>query len=354
MIKITFVTSTLISGGAERVISLLANNFSEKGYQVDIICLRKQIVFYPIDENVHVVFAEVESKANFLPFKMLWMRSYIKRTRPDVVIPFMERIYCVTLLTLWGISVPIISSERNDPRQASLIKKILRRLLLWRTTELVVQTESVKSYFSKKMQRRIKIIYNPVSDNVFDIKPQLKLKQIVSVGRLYSQKNQKMLINAFYSISRKFPDYTLIIYGEGPLRNELQQQIDSLSLSHRVFLPGRSHEIFQAIAQSEIFCMSSDYEGMSNALLEAVCLGMPIVTTDVSGVRELINDGIDGLVVPIRETEEMAAALEKLLSDKQMQNNFANRTKRKADNFRIENIVSQWEQLILGVVRNNK
>lgn len=351
--KITFVTSTLISGGAERVISLLANNFSQKGYQVEIICLRKQIVFYPINENVRVVFAEVESIANFLPLKMLWLRNYIKRTHPNVVIPFMERIYCVTLLALWGMSVPIISSERNDPRQASLIKKVLRRLLLWRTTALVVQTESVKSYFPEKIQRRTKIIYNPVSDNVFNIKPMLKLKQIVSVGRLYSQKNQKMLINAFYRVSRKFPDYTLIIYGEGPLRGELQQQIDSLSLSHRVFLLGRSHEIFQAIAQSEIFCMSSDYEGMSNALLEAVCLGMPIVTTDVSGVRELINDGIDGLVVPVRETEKMAAALERLLSDKQMQNNFTNRIKEKAENFRIEKIVSQWEQLILEVVRDN-
>ena len=351
MNKITFITATLTSGGAERVISLLANYLSGRDYQVEIICISKPIVFYSFSENVKITFAEREASNKLLPFKMLWLRYYIKRTSPDVVIAFLERVYCVTLLSLWGVSVPIISSERNDPQFTPLLKKILRYLLLWRTTVLVVQTEKIKQYYSKSIQKRTKIIPNPISDSIFNISVSQKKKRIISVGRLFPQKNHKMLIDAFHKVSTRFPDYNLVIYGEGPLCSKLQKYINDLSLGDRVFLLGKSSDIFRELSCSELFCLSSNYEGMSNALLEAACLGLPIISTDVSGVREVISNGKSGFIIPVGATDKMAECMMKLLDNFELRNSFSIEVKKKVEDFRIDKIVSQWETLILEVLQ---
>lgn len=353
MIKIIFVTATLTSGGAERVISILANFLSDKGYRVEIVCMSKPLVFYTISKNVQVTFAEKETSSKFLPIKMLWLRQHVKHTSPDIVVAFLERVYCVTLLSLWGLSIPIISSERNDPRFTPLLKKILRSLLLWRTTSFVVQTEYIKNYYSKSIQKRTKIIPNPISENIFNVHVDNKEKRIISVGRLFPQKNHKMLIDAFYQIADRYPDYNLMIYGEGPLRDKLQKQINRLLLKNRVFLLGRSSEIFSEMASSELFCLSSNYEGMSNSLLEAACLGLPIISTDVSGAQELITNGVNGFIIPVNATDKMAECMMKLLDNVELKRNFSIKIKEQVENYRVNKIVAQWESLILDVLRSN-
>ena len=365
--KITFVTATLTSGGSERVMSIVANKMQERGYEVEIICLNDQIVFYPINEGIKITHVEVEAGTKSLLKKLWWFRKHIQKTQPDVVIAFMVSVYTVTLLSLMGVDIPVISSVRNDPAYSNLRKKITRKLLLPRSAHVVVQTQQIKEFFSKNIQKMTTVIYNPVNERVFetsydndndDDNPGLKIKdkrlnRIISVGRLYPQKDQKTMIEAFAKVSEQHPDWQLVIYGEGPEREELEEMIQDprFMIQDKVFLPGRSENIIDELNKSKIFCLSSIYEGMSNALVEAICVGLPIVTTKVSGTEELIKNGENGFIVNIGDKESMAKALTKIIEDENLQNQFTEKNKAQAIKFETNTIVNQWEDLVNSVVR---
>lgn len=349
--KLTFVTSTLHAGGAERVISLLANSFCQKGYEVEIVCINKHLVFYPIDEKVKVWFAEDEVKSPSILKKVLWLRNYIKNDRPDVVIAFMLEVYCVTLASLIGVSVPVISSERIDPHFFGRAKGLLRWLLLRRTTHLVVQTVRIKDFYSAKLQSRTTIIPNPVTDKVFSLTPTLKQKRIITVGRLAYQKNYPMMFRAFAKVHHDFPDWQLVVYGNGPQKEEIRGVIERLGMEGHIILAGKSDHVVEEMNKSSLFVMSSDYEGMSNALLEAVCVGLPVISTDVSGAKDLITEGVNGYIVPVGNERALTLALSSMLSSPEKMDEMGRQSKALAPRFREEQIVGQWEGLIKKVVR---
>lgn len=353
---ISFVTSTLNSGGSERVISLLANALQERGHSVEIININRHEVFYPINAEVQLTFVEEECDGTFIGKKMMWLRSYIKRNRPDVVIPFMTDVECVTLASMIGLHIPVISSERYDPRASNLQYKTIRWLFLRLTTHLVVQTEDIKSCYSKALQKRTSVIYNPVNDEVFrqieneELKIENIMPRILSVGRLAPQKNFPMLINAFAAIKDEFPDWQLLILGEGPERQSLQLTIDNLQLTDRVLMLGRSEHVIDELRKSKLFCMSTNAEGMSNALIEAMCVGLPVVSTDVCGAKELLQNPESGLIVPVGDTESLTEALRKVMSSNEMMQQMSERNLAKAEWFKQDRIVDQWETLIRDVV----
>lgn len=349
--KLTFVTSTLHAGGAERVISLLANSFCQKGYEVEIVCINKHLVFYPIDVKVKVWFAEDEVESLSILKKMMWLRKHINSEKPDVVIAFMLEVYCVTLASLIGVSVPVISSERIDPHFFGRAKGLLRWLLLRRTTHLVVQTERIKSFYSKKLQARTTIIKNPVTEKVFELQPVEKENRIIAVGRLAYQKNYPMMFRAFAKVQHDFPDWQLVVYGNGPQKDEIRGVIERLGMEGHIILAGKSDHIVEEMNKSSLFVMSSDYEGMSNALLEAVCVGLPVLSTDVSGARDLIDEDKNGFVVPVGDEAAFTSALKQLLSSPEKMEEMGRQSKALAPRFREEQIVGQWEELIKKVVR---
>ena len=365
--KISFVTATLTSGGSERVMSLLANQLVERKHEVEIINLNKHIVFYPLNNNIKLSFIDDEVGSSIIS-KIIWLRKHVKTEKPDVVIPFMEAVYCVTLLALIGEKVPVISSERIDPRKSPFIRNSLRRIFLPLTTHLVVQTQDIKAFYPKFIQKKTSIIYNPVSETVFHLQEEPKEDTIISVGKLDGQKNQKLLINAFASIADDFPDWKLVIYGEGRERDSLESLIKSLSptlprkegvlngyensISNRILLPGRCETVIEEMNKAKVFAFSSDFEGMSNAILEAVCVGLPVVTTNVSGAAELVKEGEGGFVVPIRDEKALANALHKVLSNKELREIMAQHNKAAAKNFKLDMIVDQWESLILQICKH--
>lgn len=349
--NITFVTATLTSGGSERVISILANELTRRGHEVSVIMLREPIVFYSLDESIKLHCAQ-EYSTNILG-KIIWLRKFVRKEQPDVVIPFMTAVYCTTILALLGLNTPVIASERIDPRFSSNIRKVLRWCLLRFVNHLVVQTQAIKQYYSSKIQAKTMIIPNPVSDNMFEeiSSSNRKEKIIVSVGRLYSQKNQKMMIDAFASIAHLHQEYKLIIYGEGPLRQQLMEYIEIKNLSSRVLLPGRVNNVAIELRKAEIFCLSSDYEGQSNALLEAICIGLPIVTTNVSGVEDIITNGTNGFVVNVGDTKTFAQSLNALLENETLRVEFAKYNKALGNTYKVDKIVDCWESLIKQVVQ---
>lgn len=347
--KIVFVTSTLTSGGAERVISLLANCLSDRGHVVEIINLNKHIVFYQFSPQVRLVFAEDEVGKSIVK-KSLWLRRHVKNEKPDIIIPFMEAVYCVTLLSLVGVNIPILSSERIDPRRSPFIRNVLRKLILPLTDWLVVQTEEIKSFYPGFIRKKTSVIYNPVSEKVFSCVPTVRKDVIISIGKMDAQKNQAMLIKAFGRIADKFPSYQLIIYGEGPMRQSLQLIIDNLQLTNRVLLPGRTDQVIDRLNEAKLFCFSSNFEGMSNAIIEAMCVGLPVVTTAVSGTKELIDEGRGGFITEIGNEEMFSTTMERVLSDESAMRKMGEYNKCKAYLFKQDTIVDKWECLISNII----
>lgn len=350
--KITFVTSTLTSGGAERVISLLANNFAERGYEVEMIALTSiSPDYYTLNPKVRFIHADKVSKGGLLG-ELWWFRKHIKKEQPDVVIAFMEAVYEFVLLALLGTKIPVISSERLDPALISWPRKVLRWLLLPTAKAHVVQTQQIKHYYNQRIQKKTHIIYNPVNEKVFQVKvDRLKVKEerlnrIISVGRLYPQKNQKMMIEAFAKIAPKFPEWSLVIYGEGHQRKALELLVERLKVKDKVLLPGRCETVIEEVAKSKVFCLSSDYEGMSNAMIEALCVGTPVISTKVSGTDELIRDGENGLLVDIGDTDGLAQAFDKLLSNQELRENIGKEGQKLATQFKTDTIVDLWEELV--------
>ena len=358
--NITFLTASLGSGGAERVVSLLANRMAAMGHQVEIICLLYDDIYYKTVSEVKLTVVPRECPGN-LAKRLWWLRGYVMRSETDVCIAFTEGVYCATICSLLGTKIPVIASERLDPSAMTWKRNLLKRLLLPYADWLVVQTKTIKDYFPKNIQKKTSIIFNPVKDEALASSIENgKLKmgnserpRIISVARLYPQKNQEMMIRVFAKIAEKYPDWKLVIYGEGPLRDSLQLTIDSLQLSERVLLPGRTEKVIDELRKSKIFCLSSDYEGMSNSMIEAICVGLPVVSTKVSGTDELIQDGVNGLLVDIGDEQGMTDALEKLIQDEELMKQMGEANREKASLFQIDTIVNEWMKLINQVIPNS-
>ena len=388
--KITFLTASLGSGGAERVVSLLANRMSEMGHQVEIICLMYDDVYYQTKPEVKLTVVPRVCPGSLIK-RLFWLRRYVQKSGTEVCVAFTEGVYCATICALLGTGIPVIASERLDPHYMSWQRNLLKKIFLPHAAWLVVQTESIKAYFPKRIKKKTSVIYNPVREEVFEnpskdsrvqsskckgtasydysshdfchnsskqtsltdlVVPKIqssKLNRIISVARLYPQKNQKMMIEAFAKIAGEFPDWQLVIYGEGPERNSLELLVKSLQLEGRVLLPGRTEHVIDELRISKIFCLSSDYEGMSNSMIEAICVGLPVVSTKVSGTEELITNGVDGFLVGVGNDKELANIFRRLLNDEGLRNRIGQSCMKKSSLFSIDSIVEQWYRLIISV-----
>ena len=346
MQKIAFVIDTMHPGGSERVISVLANGLSQKSVCVTIICLRGDSCFYKLDKDVDIIYLEKDYNTDSFFKKLFILRSYINNSNFDVIIPFMTGVYTFTLLSLLGLGKTIICSERIDPRATPLVRKFLRLLLLPTAAHLVVQTEQIKSYYPRSIQKKCSIIYNPVSDTFFEDRHFVQKSRFVSVGRLAPQKNQQMLIDAFGSVYKKHPEYSLSIFGEGPLKDELNAYIEAKNLQNAIRLEGTSSDISKELQSSFAFCLTSDFEGMSNAMIEALCAGIPLISTNVSGAKELLGENEGGIIVPVRDTEAFAAAMNHLIESPDAVERMRGYNLKKREEFRTEQIVNKWLEII--------
>ncbi len=352
--KILFVTNGLSSGGSERVLSTLANKLSTHNYSVCIVCVRGKESFYPIDNKIKVFFLDKEKYIYHLWQKMLWLRSFTKKMDFDLVISFIVRVYGFTILSLMGCHIPIITSERNDPRSFDYLSRWIMHIFLPFSDHHVVQTENIKTYYPAFIQKKTSVISNPVNPSVLSQPPVEKKDVIISVGRLVRQKNHQMLINGFAAIADRHPSYKLVIYGEGPLREYLQQHIKRLGMEKRIMLPGRTKDIIKKMCEARIFCMTSTHEGMSNALIEALCLKLPVITTNVSGVEKLITHNQNGLLIPVNNVPSLSKALDRLIDDEDLQRLFNKNNCKKISMFDINTIITQWETIIQNIMRKNQ
>lgn len=307
------------AGGAERVISVLCNRFVEQGIETTIIVRQNPQSVYPLDERVHLIATSVTGRIGLLRNlkRNLKLRREIKRSRPDVIISFMTPINIQTILFSAGLGIPVVVSERNNPEtDINKRDKWMAKLLYPLCRGLVFQTEDAKNWFSKRVRDKGTVIPNPIADYLPDRRPPVP-GRIVSVGRLTAQKNQKMLIDAFAAYSAEDPAATLTIYGQGAMKEELERHIAERGMQERVILAGYSANVMEEIADAELFILPSDYEGMPNALMEAMGIGLPCISTDCpcGGPAYLIEDGVNGVLVPVADAEAMTAAIRRVMGD---------------------------------------
>lgn len=357
--KIVFLSYLHGFGGAEKQNVMLANAMAERGHDVTLISICADNNCYPLDERVKYTYLP-DRKSNV--FRIITRYQDIKRKlkeiEPDVTVNFWFQSAYMTAIMKKSITGKVVYSERGDPgdKEYSGALGLIRELTLPRIDGFVFQSKGAQNYFNKKVQKRSTVIPNPVFVKAEDY-PEVKerRKAIVTVGRLHPQKNQKLLIDAFALIADKIPEYTLEIYGDGELKDELQRQIDELRLTDRVFLKGTSKQIHKLIYDAALFVLSSDYEGLPNTLLEAMALGIPSISTDCKpgGAREIIENGVNGMITPIGNKEELAKIMLQVLRDRSIQQSFSANSRATVSKYYPDLIYTNWETKLQCFANNS-
>ncbi len=318
---IVIVTRNMSSGGAERVIAQLLTEWSNLKIRCDLILLEKEPCFYSIAEGVAIheigKLSEYSAVNKLKQYKRI--RKLIRKLSPDVVLSMPEEIGIYVIGALLGTGIPVVVSERNDPwvMPYKKITRLLRRLTYPFAKGIIFQTEQASDFFSDRIKRKGIILPNPLDISRIP-KPYTgkRSETVVGVGRLVAQKNFRLLIDAFYDFYQKHKEYKLIIYGEGNLRRELEEYSRRLPYGV-VELPGVSDNLLEEIKSASMFVLSSDYEGVPNALIEAMAMGMPVVAADCSpgGASALIDNGNNGVIVPVGDKAAMSAAMNRIADD---------------------------------------
>jgi len=346
--RIAFVIGSMGCGGAERVISILANSYADSGWQVDIIRLLNRECAYRLRENIRFIDICNENSLRllYLPVWLYKLRQYIKKHKPDKIVSFIARINVITLVAGLGLGSEIIISERNNPKKdgRNLIVKLATFIVYPLAKRIVFQTRAELACFPAYIRKKAVIVPNPVDVQAYAAEK--RSRKIVSAGRLTWAKNHKMLINAFARIKAEHPEYCLYIYGEGALREKLEEQIKELGLEECVFLPGNVDNLHERMADAEIFVLSSYYEGQSNALIEAMMMGLPCISSRYEGVTELIKNGKNGLLVRPDDDEHLYHKLNILIKDKQLALNIGKQAQDSVRHMKSENCLPVWRSAI--------
>jgi glycosyltransferase involved in cell wall biosynthesis len=353
--SLAIVCATLDAGGAARVITTLSNYLISCFNSIEIICWRETSVFYKIDKDVKITIIPIESNKKYTICQMLWFRKYVKNQSYDVVLSFLAPFNIITSLSLIRLKIPLIVAERNDPQYIpnSYWERMIRNFSYFFVDKVLVQTESNKKYFPLFIQNKCTVIFNPVFLELKLVGKALavqKEKKIVSIARLVKQKNQMLLLDAFAEICHQRDDYKLIIYGEGNMRESLEKRIKELKLEQKVFLPGKIKDIHNQILNADLFILVSNYEGMPNALIEAMCLGLPCISTKVSGAVDLIKNHDNGILVNVNDKGELVNAIRELLNDKIKAKLIAERATLLYSHLSVDVIAKEWFSVILNTI----
>nr|HPJ22855.1 glycosyltransferase [Clostridia bacterium] len=310
--EILFISGKMDKGGGERVVSILANHFAKTNH-VRIITLLSHSQEYELDKSIEVI--HLSDKDNHrilkLPYWVFKLAGIFRkmRGRRVVVVSFIARVNIVAMAANLFSGLPMVISERNDPLSdgRNILTGMAADLLYPKAERIVFQSNYAMNLFGRRIREKGVVIPNPIGP--FEIqRPKEVEKAFVNVGRLAAQKNQTLLIKAFAEVSLIHPDYKLYIYGEGPLRKHLESLVNELGLKGRVMMPGIVNDIHERMLGCEVFVLSSDYEGQSNALLEAMALGMPCIATNLPG-HDGIVDKNNVYLVEIGNQEQMKDAM---------------------------------------------
>jgi GalNAc-alpha-(1->4)-GalNAc-alpha-(1->3)-diNAcBac-PP-undecaprenol alpha-1,4-N-acetyl-D-galactosaminyltransferase len=359
--RITLVISSLSGGGAERVMSHLANYWAENGKDITIITLDSvESDFYTLHPHVKRIAMGLMKPSkgslqavinNFTRLKLL--RQKIKYSNPDCIISFTDIMNIKTLISCTGLKIPIIVSERTDPRKHHIgpVWSCLRRIMYPKSNAVVVQSSNVSNWAKEFLNDElVNIIPNPIFLDGYRAGMERSRdtdRKVIAMGRLVPEKGFDLLLHAFARCIEIHKNWSLVILGEGPMRNELEALSRKLNVEAKVQMMGRINRPFEQLDKSDLFVLSSHYEGFPNALLEAMACGLPVISTDCpSGPNEIISHNIDGLLIEPNSIDALADAMDHLMSNESERKRLATKSIEVNSRFSIDRVSRMWEELI--------
>lgn len=351
--KILIVTSSLAPGGAERVVSVLANKWREAGNDITILLFHDKPIFYDISPRISVRVLRSKHDNVYINklSKYYEIRKSVISSKPDVVLSMPEEIGIYVLGTLIGISVPVIVSERNNPwvMPYKKVTRILRKLLYNKASGVIFQTQQAQSFFSESIRKKSAVINNPVDMRRIPTRAQGKRKKIIAgAGRLFEQKNFRLLIEAFELVQKNHSDYKLVIFGEGYQKDELLTYASNVLAPGSFEFPGQKQNLLELINDVSVFVLSSDFEGMPNVLLEAMLMGVPCVSTDCpsGGPAEIITNGENGFLVPVKNPQLLADRICQIIDNDRLSYQFSKNAIKIRDKFDSNIVSKEWFDFI--------
>ena len=317
MDRIVFVIPDMPGGGTERVVALLANEYCRRGIRVTILLFAGSETAYPLCDGIEVVSVGYPSggKIGERIGRIRRMRRFYRENKGCQIWSFSVMGAVFSAVAALGQRHFVLVSERNDPHQYEHPR--IRNLSYRMANVVICQTPDAAESFPAAIRRKAVVIPNPLElEGTVPYEGERQLR-IVAVGRLNAQKNHKLLLEAFAVFARKHKAYVLEIYGKGELEEELKSLAGKLGIADRVFFQGFCDHVQEKIRAAGMYVLSSDYEGISNSMLEAMALGMPVIATDcpIGGSKMYIKDGINGLLVPVGDAQALAAAMDRLAGD---------------------------------------
>lgn len=366
--KILFFVSSLNAGGAERVAVTLANAWGERGDQVSLVPAYRKgsgTSFYEVDSRVELIWLShrIEQMRLPAPFaKLAAMRQLLREKQPDLILSFLTNVNVTVLMALGRSGVPIVVSERTNPafsHSAGAVLRALRKRLYPRAHVVTLQTQASAPAFAAMVPgiQELAVVPNPLPPGLRLLARDVKVEEsrhctLIAMGRLVPSKRFDVLIRVFARLAEHHPEWKLVIWGDGPLRERLQAQIDSVSMQDRISLPGRSSEPWRQLACSHAFVMTSEVEGFPNVLLEAMAMGLPCVTVDCpSGPRELSLDGRVARLVPVGDEQALAQALDELLADGVLRGALGRRAAQSVqERYDLQHVLGMWDHVFSSAI----
>lgn len=357
MKRIALFISSLQKGGSERVMVNLAEYFHARKYDVILVTQYKMETEYSISPEIRRVYSEPDETllqggrfgnfcARFGALRNIW-----KAYKPDVILAFLGKNNLMAVATAAFLPSKVAVSVRGDPtmeyegKLMQLIAKVVFRF----ADGVVLQTEGARAFFPGSVREKSVILSNPLDPQFLNRKIAAEREDlIVAAGRLDENKNHAMLIHAFAKIAEEYPTVKLVIYGEGVLRTALTALVEEKGLSDRISLPGSVTDVASHICKARIFTLTSNTEGMPNSIMEAMALGIPVIATDCpcGGPAALIENGINGLLVPVGDAFALADAFRRIFEDKDFELKLRENACRITEKLAPDRVDKEWEEYL--------
>jgi glycosyltransferase involved in cell wall biosynthesis len=354
--RIAFVQAGLGAGGAEKIVSLLAQHRLSLGDEVHVLAFRNEPngSYFPYDERVKI---ETPPPSSLIPgsrlyrvaARAIWLRSRFKEIRPDLIVSFLTKTNVLVMLASLGLEIPLVISERNNPLKqgAHAFWHPASLMLARRAGAVVMQTEAAYEMLPGSLKARALVIPNPSVTPNGSHSVGGNGKTIVAVGRLVEQKGFDLLIDAVARLTADLPEVRLIIFGEGPDRDALEARAAALGIGDRVSLPGNTTRPGTWISAGDVFVLSSRYEGFPNVLIEALAGGLPAVAFDCPwGPSAILTHEENGMLVPAENVDALATSLKRMLTDQAMRKRLSAAAPSAAARFSLSSVLASWDSVL--------
>lgn len=362
---ICFYIGSLHKGGAERVFVNLAEYFRQEGYRVTMVTQYRfpQEEEYVLPAGVKRVLSDLTenelSNSRIINFirRVRKLRRIWKREKPNLVLSCIGKNNFMTVVTTMATRTKAVVSVVGEAKEEypGRLMRLLANLLFPYADGVILQTERSRSFFHRRVGKRAVILPNSLNPDF--IRPRyegVREKRIVSVGRMDDNKNHEMMLRAFAALADRYPEHTLTLYGDGERKGYLRKLAEELGIAGRVRMPGVIPDVAAQIEKAELFLLTSYSEGVSNALIEALALGLPVIATDVpsGGTVELIEDGVNGVVIPPGDTAALERAMDRLLGDPAYADSLGKRAAAIQERLAPKRVNGLWQEYFEKIMRD--